>query len=130
MAKYAISVDTRDELKQIRFFPVGPEEHFTKNFTNYWYYDYLYYDAKRGLDCCSDTFIGTHYVQPSEFYFLEYLIYRASAFGINNEITTELPRKLTLQEILIASDAPSTGINNVAHEIVHYLNDSEKYRKK
>lgn len=130
IVNHAIPVDTRDELQQMRFFAVGPQEHLQHNSSEeYWYYERLYYDAKRGLDCCSDTFIGTHYSDPSHFYFLEYLIYRASPFGVNKNIRVSLPRKLSLKEILDASDINSNVSDFRPHEIVHNMEDSEKFRK-
>lgn len=131
MGNFAIHVDTRDELKQKRFFPVGAQEHIKHNYDkSMWYYMQSYYESERGLDCCSDTVIGMHYIDPKQFYFLEYLIYRASAFGVYKNVTEVLPRKLELQEILNASDVQSNAEWYENHEMIHYLTDSEKFRKK
>lgn len=108
MEKNAIFVDTRDELKQQRFFPFGMESHCQKKRSNGlfyydpWYYSNLYYDVPQGnLDCCSTNFVLQTSVSPSEQYLLDYFVYNVAPFGIStdrnfNEI---LPRKFTLEEI-------------------------------
>lgn len=107
--RHAILVDCRDQLKQKRFFPVGVDAHFTAQAEkDYWYFEGSYYNASQGnLDCCSDTFIAMHYVEPPEMYFLEYLIYRVHPFGLEKNTTENFPRKLTFDEILEASNTES-----------------------
>jgi glycoprotein-N-acetylgalactosamine 3-beta-galactosyltransferase len=123
-------VDERDELKQKRFFPAGIYEHFNRKDENisYWYDQMLYYDSKYGgLDCCSDTSIGFHYVTPEEMYILDYLIYRVHPFAVAKNLTEVLPRKLTMQEVIESSDVPSNATDFVKHFVHHNFEESEKY---
>lgn len=125
-------VDERDELKQKRFFPAGVEEHmnkFNKNLS-YWYDQMLYYDSKYGgLECCSDTPIGFHYVTPKEMYLLDYLIYQLNPFGYDKNSTEILPRKLSFEEIVKASDVDSNATEYRKHEFYHDFESVEKFKK-
>lgn len=78
------AMDTRDSLGRGRFFPFVPEHHLIpapKN-SNFWYWKYIYYDSKQGMDCCSDNAVSFHYVSPNQMYVLEYLIYHLRPYGI------------------------------------------------
>lgn len=131
LKKYAIFLDARDNKNQKQIFPVGVEEHmkFNEPDMSYWYYRNLWRNVTQGgLNCCSDIYIGAHYVSPQEMYFLEYLVYRVHPYGLQKNLTEELPRKLPLDEIIAASDVKSLSPNFREHELIHYLDDNEKYK--
>jgi len=82
------AMDTRDSYGRGRFFPFVPEHHLipghvTKDF---WFWNYIYYPVKEGMDCCSDTAVSFHYVPPNQMYVLDYLIYHLKPFGIANKL--------------------------------------------
>lgn len=128
----AIFVDERDELMQKRFFPGGIQEHFKprKDMT-YWYDNSQYYEVAQGnLSCCSETAAAFHYVTPHEMYFLEYLTRHVHPFGVETYVNEDLPRKLTLKEILRASDVESKSAKFKKQPIYHNFDESEKFKKK
>lgn len=114
LEKDAIFVDTRDELKQQRFFPFGMESHCVKDrFKNRfsyadWYYSTIYYDVPQGsLDCCSSFFVLKTSASSPEMYFLDYMIYEVVPFGIDKNSNDTLPRKFTFEEVSEAGHAKS-----------------------
>lgn len=92
-------LDTRDSYGRHRFFPIPLSNHlqmgpFGSNSAGSWLWFYTYYPtakkAKESVenvgnetdwDCCSDTAIGFHKVQPLEMYVYDYLIYRIHPYG-------------------------------------------------
>jgi hypothetical protein len=74
--------------------------------------------------------VAMHYVSPSEMYFLDYLIYHVHLFGLKLNSSETLPRKLSLKEILDASDVESDSINFRKHQSVHYMEESEVFKQK
>lgn len=91
-----------------------------------WYKDYAWYNTTYGtLRCCSDTFCAMHYVGPQELFSLEHLVYHVHPFGFDKNFTETLPKKLSLQQIIAASDIKGVGRLYTDHEPVHYLNSSE-----
>jgi hypothetical protein len=130
LKKYAIFLDARDSLNQKQIFPVGVEEHMHNRDPdmNYWYWRNLWRNVTQGgLECCSDVYIGAHYVGPKEMYMLDYLVNVVHPFGVQKNLTEEMPRKLTMEEIIKASDAVSFSPNFLPHENVHNFDDDEKY---
>lgn len=123
----AIFVDARDEVHEKRFFPVGVEEHMKESVDpNYWYTMNQYYHVTQGrLNCCSETSTEYHYISAHEMYLLHYFIYDVHPFGIDDHSTETLPRKLSLQEIIAASDAKSLSPNFKVHKNYHQLDQSE-----
>lgn len=131
LQKHAIFIDARDSKNQKQIFPVGIEEHVKKPEKvdmNFWYWQYLWRNVSQdGLDCCSDVYIGCHYVSPREMYALQYLIYEVHPFGMSKNLTEQLPRKLSLDEIVNASDVASYSPNFRAHDHIHYFDHDERY---
>lgn len=129
LAHSAIFVDCRDELHQKRFFPAGAEEHMRHmNDLTYWYTRAIYYySPDASTSCCSDTSVQFHYIPPLEMYVFEYFIYKVHPFGLVDHPQESLPRKLTLEEIIKASDANSSSPNFKVHKDFHYLESSEIY---
>ncbi|XP_047475295.1 glycoprotein-N-acetylgalactosamine 3-beta-galactosyltransferase 1-like isoform X2 [Penaeus chinensis] len=78
--------DSRDSLGRGRFFPFVPEHHLVPGHIGpqNWYWDWIYYPNKVGLECCSDTAVSFHYVPPNKMYELEYLLYHLRPYGINH----------------------------------------------
>lgn len=127
LTRKAIFVDERDEMKQGRFFPVYLTEHMKKKRGDYWYFQWLYFEMEQGsLKCCSDVPIQFHYVKASLFYLHEYLVYRIHPFGILKNLTETLPRKLSLNEIIAASDAESLTAK-FGNQHIHEMTSSEFY---
>lgn len=86
--------DSRDSLGRGRFFPFVPEHHVVPGHVDetFWYWKFVYYEAKQGMDCCSDTAISFHYVSSNQMYVLEYLIYHLRPYGVTYNL--EMPPDL------------------------------------
>lgn len=132
LAHYVIFVDCRDEFKQKRFFPEGVTNHMESSYNfGWWYHDTIYYRSPQGgVGCCSETPIAFHHIYIKEMYALEYFIYHVHPFGLDDHSLESLPRKLTFNEIIAASDAPSLSSRFKVHDIYHQLDSSEVYWKK
>jgi glycoprotein-N-acetylgalactosamine 3-beta-galactosyltransferase len=76
--------DSRDINNLGRFFPFRPERHLISGniSKDSWYWKYIYYELKDGINYCSDTVVSFHYIPPKKLYELEYLIYHARPYGI------------------------------------------------
>ncbi|CAH1109952.1 unnamed protein product [Psylliodes chrysocephalus] len=98
--------DSRDSLGRERFFPFVPEHHLIPGHVpkNFWFWKFVYYEHKEGMECCSDNAVSFHYVSPNQMYVLEYLIYHLRPYGINFNV--ELPDQL--KEKYIGYEPPDT----------------------
>lgn len=125
----AIYVDTRDEQLQARFIPTSIIRYLTLNFDyDHWLSSYNYYNFTHGgLGCCSDVAVSFHYIKPEDIYRLEYLIYQVHPFGVEKNLTETLPRKLSLEEIIAASDVKSYAPMAFKHDDYHNLTSSERF---
>ncbi|CAO1369074.1 unnamed protein product [Diamesa hyperborea] len=128
LEKTAIFVDTRDDKNQMTFFQMSVEEHFNPNrIPDNWYWKYLYYNVTQGsMDCCSKTLAGLHYITPREMYMLDYLIYDVKPYGVEQH-DNKKPPKLPLAEILRRSNEKSSSPNFREHEVIHEMEESEKF---
>ncbi len=105
LADTAIQVNTRDAKGRHRFFPVPITSALDPLGPSYWYQHNQYYKLKMGLDCCSDTPIGFHYISPHFMYVLDYFLYSVYPFGVQHEDENEdeLPQKISMEKLLIDS---------------------------
>jgi hypothetical protein len=116
-------MDTRDSKGRGRFFPFVPEQHYFpgKITPSYWYWNNIYYPPTKvilfitiaerelpcksvlvflqGKDCCSDSAISFHYVNPQLMHIFDYLIYQLRPYGMpadQRPATPEPPPDLNL----------------------------------
>ncbi|KAF7278777.1 hypothetical protein GWI33_008008 [Rhynchophorus ferrugineus] len=89
-----IAGDSRDSMGRGRFFPFVPEHHLIPGHVSksFWYWQYIYYENKEGMECCSDNAVSFHYVSPNQMYVLEYLIYHLRPYGISFHV--DMPPEL------------------------------------
>lgn len=126
LANAAIFVDCRDDEFRNRFFPVAVIPF--RRTVPAWYTNISYYNAStNGLDCCSDVPAGFHYVKNATMYKYDYLTYHFHPFGLEKVERMNLPRKLSLKEIIAASDAKSFAIRYVNHTDYHNMTSSEYF---
>ena len=127
LTNHAIFLDGNDQLGQNQFFPIGIEEHVKdpKHYT-YWYRRIQWSNYTEGsLDCCADTIASLHYINPEQMYLLNYLIYNVHPFGLT--FNKEMPKKLSLQEVINLSEVKSMSKLYKEHPLIHHLDDDERY---
>lgn len=130
LAHEAILVDCRDELKQLRFFHVHIEELLRQPMhPDHWFSKQNYYKYNNeGLSCCSDVPFGFHYIKdPEEMQNFEKYIYCENPFGLEKNLTEVRPRKLSLKEIIAASDGESISPYYFNHTDYHNMTSSEVF---
>lgn len=126
--KEVILVNEMDELYQKRFFPVGINTHLEQSIGDWWYKDYLWYNNTMGhLGCCSDTFAAMHYVSERQMFELDYFVYHVHPYGLDKNSTETLPKKLSMRQIIAASDTKGFGSSFTDHEPIHNFDDSEYF---
>lgn len=127
---YAIGLDAHNLLGQKQFFPIGPEAYMgpkSNNWPTWWYESMEWEDYERGgLGGIADTLACIHYASPKEMYLINHLVFNIYPFGFVRP-SDILPKKLSLNEIIKASDAESKSRNYFKHDIVHNLEEDEKY---
>ena len=129
LSNEAIFVDGHDDLNQKRFFPVSIEEHMKAEteVVPWWYTEKEFYNSPQGsTDCCSNTSVNFHYIDPQEMFKIEYLIYKVHPFGLDHQVE-RLPHKLSLENIIKASDVPSPSKQFKPHRAFHNMDSSEIY---
>lgn len=104
--------DTRDEKGLNRFFPEKIDFHTfeVKPETGNWFWRAKIHQISQGRNCCSPFTISFHYLQPSMFYVMEFLIYHQFAFGIfKNDQILQLKKPFTLKKLKFLSVKNSFG---------------------
>ncbi|XP_046456804.1 glycoprotein-N-acetylgalactosamine 3-beta-galactosyltransferase 1-like [Daphnia pulex] len=79
------TMDTRDSQGRGRFFPFNPDSHYNPgdiHAGDYWYWDYIYYPPTQGRNCCSDSAISFHYVDPNFMRMLDLFFYQIRPYGV------------------------------------------------
>ena len=128
LSHQSIFVDTRDELQQQKFFPIGITGLFKlpNDLSQNFYFNYTYYNVSyESLTCCSDVPIAFHYMEPQEIISMEYFFYHVHPFGVAKNITEKIGRKLKLDEIILASDKKVFAPNFIEHLDYHNFSSSE-----
>lgn len=95
--------DSRDRLKRGRFFVHNPDYHLRQSTADiidetYWYWKNMFYENDEGLDCCSNTAISWHYVQPATMINLHFFHYKFKTYG-RVVSPHELPKRVNFTEI-------------------------------
>ncbi|KAM7356653.1 uncharacterized protein ACRADG_002308 [Cochliomyia hominivorax] len=94
-----IAGDSRDDKGNERFMPLAME-HLIPNDYSKWYRKYSYYPQKKSGSCCSSSAISFHYIEPYQFYVLDYLIYTLKTFATGSKWSYVLPEKFEEDEII------------------------------
>ncbi|KAI9559034.1 hypothetical protein GHT06_015823 [Daphnia sinensis] len=81
------AMDTRDSLGRHRFFTFGADFHYFPGgmySEDHWHWDYIYYPPTEGRNCCSDTTVSFHYIDPNTMYILDLFLYQIRPYGLLN----------------------------------------------
>lgn len=95
--------DSRDYMKRGRFFIHNPVYHLRESTAvaideTYWYWKNMFYKSDEGLNCCSNTAISWHYVQPGSMLNMEFFQYLLRVYG-RVMSPQKLPKKVNFTEI-------------------------------
>ncbi|KAI9559032.1 hypothetical protein GHT06_015821 [Daphnia sinensis] len=86
MEKLNVSaMDTRDSQGRGRFFPYGASFHYfpSEIYADvHWYWNAIYYPPTQGRNCCSDSTISFHYIDPNTMYMLDLFFYQIRPYGL------------------------------------------------
>jgi glycoprotein-N-acetylgalactosamine 3-beta-galactosyltransferase len=76
--------DSRDSSGRARFFALNPSSIVVpvSKDPEFWYWKNQFYPADDGENCCSETTIAFHYVDPHQMYVLDFFAYRLRVFGL------------------------------------------------
>jgi hypothetical protein len=105
MKDEVLQVNTLDEFKRHRIFPVGIDSMMElQRDKNYWIWPYTYYPMNWKYDCCSTTLIGDHYITIQEQYLLRHLVYNVTVL-LNNKYNhpPKLPKQKPFLKTLLDS---------------------------
>ncbi|KAI9553079.1 hypothetical protein GHT06_020970 [Daphnia sinensis] len=140
------AMDTRDSKGRGRFFPFQPDRfYFSRKITDYWYWKSIYYPPMMGPDCCSDSTISFHYIDPKMMRLLDFFFYRIRPFGIVDQrpATPEPPPDLNLtaspwfapNDTLVIAGIPmarpihTEGITSFADDAQQTIKQSSDYSR-
>ncbi|XP_064866351.1 glycoprotein-N-acetylgalactosamine 3-beta-galactosyltransferase 1-like isoform X2 [Oncorhynchus nerka] len=77
--------DSRDHQHRETFHPLWLGKLLcTEDILPKWFHQYNYYPSKVGPDCCSNSSVSFHYVEPVRMYMLDYFLYHLSPVGGHN----------------------------------------------